>query len=307
MINRRNLLAVLGLASLTLHGPSVWAAEPQTLTVGDQFFSNRIVLELSGELKDLPYKIDFKRFNTGSPVASAVASGALDVGIVGDTPVISLAANGAPVKVVASTQTSLDGVGIVARKGIHSVAELKGKTLAIWNGSWSQQLAYKALDEAGVPRSSVTFKYLLPAEASLALSQGDIDAFGTWEPYVSLQEKEGSTLIRNAKGLMSAPTYIVAYEPALAQKRAIIKDFVARLTRARVWSSSHVDEYAQAWSKANQSAPEIAKVWFKRDAIKVLPISPTIVGEAQATADFLVDAQMLKQHYDVTPLFDQAL
>ncbi|WP_256676337.1 ABC transporter substrate-binding protein [Pseudomonas sp. RGB] len=230
MINRRHLLALLGLAVLTLHGPSVEAAAPLTLTVGDQFFSNRIVLELSGELKDLPYKIDFKRFNTGSPVASAVASGALDVGIVGDTPVISLAANGAPVKVVASTQTSLDGVGIVARKGIRSVADLKGKTIAIWNGSWSQQLAYKALDEAGVPRNSVTFKYLLPAEASLALTQGDIDAFGTWEPYVSLQEKEGSSLIRNAKGLMSAPTYIVAYEPALAQKGAIIKDFVARLT-----------------------------------------------------------------------------
>lgn len=44
-------------------------------------------------------------------------------------------------------------------------------------------------------------------------------AFGTWEPYVSLHEKEGSTLIRNAMGLMSAPTYIVAYEPALAQKK----------------------------------------------------------------------------------------
>lgn len=75
MINRRNLLAVLGLASLTLHGPSVWAAAPQTLTVGDQFFSNRIVLELSGELKDLPYQIDFKRFNTGSrwPRRSPVA------------------------------------------------------------------------------------------------------------------------------------------------------------------------------------------------------------------------------------------
>ena len=307
MINRRTLLSLLGLASLALSGTSAGAAEPLTLTVGDQFFSNRIVLELSGELKDLPYKIDFKRFNTGSPVASAVASGALDVGIVGDTPVISLAANGAPVKVVASTQTSLDGVGIVARKGIHSVADLKGKTVAIWNGSWSQQLAYKALDEAGVPRSSVNFKYLLPAEASLALTQGDIDAFGTWEPYVSLQEKEGSTLIRNAKGLMSAPTYVVAYEPVLAQKGEIIKDFVARLTRAREWSQSHVDEYAAAWSKANQSSPEIAKAWFKRDAITVLPISPTIVSEAQATSDFLYDAKLLKKPYDVTPMFDRAL
>lgn len=77
--------------------------------------------------------------------------------------------------------------------------------------------------------------------------------------------------------------------------------------RARVWSSTHVDEYAEGWSKANQSAPDIAKVWFKRDAIKVLPISLTIISEAQATADFLVDAQMLKQRYDVTPLFDRAL
>jgi NitT/TauT family transport system substrate-binding protein len=307
MKNRRKLLSLLGLAAVVLHGASVRAAEPLTLTVGDQFFSNRIVLELSGELKNLPYRIDFKRFNAGSPVASAVASGALDVGIVGDTPVISLAANGALVKVVASTQTSLDGVGIVARPGIHSVADLKGKKVAIWNGSWSQQLMYKALDEAGVPRNSVTFKYLLPADASMALSQGDIDAFGTWEPYISLQEKEGSTLIRNAKGLMSAPTYVVAYEPALAQKGAIIKDFIARLTRARAWSNSHIDEYAVAWSKANQSAPEIAKVWFKRDAIRVLPISSTIVSDAQATADFLYDAQMLKQRYDVAPLFDRTL
>lgn len=307
MIIRRKLLTLLGLASLALQGAPALAAQPLTLTVGDQFFSNRIVLELSGELKNLPYRIDFKRFNTGSPVASAVSSGALDIGVVGDTPVISLAANGAPVKVVASTQTSLDGVGIVARKGIHSVADLKGKTVAIWNGSWSQQLMYKALDEAGVARDSVKFKFLLPAEASMALSQGDIDAFGTWEPYVSLQEKEGSTLIRNAKGLMSAPTYVVAYEPALAQKGAAIKDFVERLTRARTWSNSHIDEYAEAWAKANQSSPEIAKVWFKRDAIKVLPISPTIVSEAQATADFLYDAQMLKQRYDVAPLFDRTL
>lgn len=66
MINRRTLLSLLGLASLALYGPSAGAAEPLTLTVGDQFFSNRIVLELSGELKDLPYTIDFKRFNTGS-------------------------------------------------------------------------------------------------------------------------------------------------------------------------------------------------------------------------------------------------
>ena len=135
MTTRRKLLTLLGLASLVLHGAPTYAAAPLTLVVGDQFFSNRIVLELSGELKDLPYTIDFKRFNTGSPVASAVASGALDIGVVGDTPVISLAANGAPVKVVASTQTSLNGVGIVARPGIQSVADLKGKTVAIWNGS----------------------------------------------------------------------------------------------------------------------------------------------------------------------------
>lgn len=76
MTTRQKLLGLLGLASLVLHGTPACAATPQTLVVGDQFFSNRIVLELSGELKDLPYTIDFKRFNTGSPVASAVASGA---------------------------------------------------------------------------------------------------------------------------------------------------------------------------------------------------------------------------------------
>lgn len=168
-------------------------------------------------------------------------------------------------------------------------------------------MMYKALDEAGIERERVTYKYLLPAEASIALSQGEIDAFGTWEPYVSLQEREGNTLIRNAKGLMSAPTYVVAYEPALAQKSAIINDFIERLTRAREWSRTHIDEYAVAWAQANQSAPEIAQAWFKRDAIQVFRISPAIISDAQATADFLHDAKLLKQRYDVTPLFDRAL
>lgn len=105
-------------------------------------------------------------------------------------PVISLAANGAPVKSRSQHPDQPQWRRDRRPPGILSVADLKGKTVAIWNGSWSQQMMFKALDEAGVPRDSVNYKFLLPAEASMALGEGRYRRLRYWEPYVSLQEKK---------------------------------------------------------------------------------------------------------------------
>lgn len=138
------------------------SAAAQTLVVGDQSFNARAVMEAAGVLDDLPYTLEWKQFTAGSPVAEALNVGSLDIGLLGDAPPLFLGALGAPIKVIAVTRQNLGGVAILARKdsSIHSLQDLRGKRAAIWKGSWSQQLLFSALDNAGVPRDSLELRYL---------------------------------------------------------------------------------------------------------------------------------------------------
>nr|WP_276593225.1 ABC transporter substrate-binding protein [Pseudomonas sp. GM_Psu_2] len=291
-----------------LAGTSAGLAQAVTLTIGDQFYYSSTLLEQAGELKDLPYQIEWKRFNAGGPVVEALNVGSIDLGIVGDTPVIALAARGGPVKVVAVTRNRPDGTAIVVGKDspIKTVADLAGKRVAIWKGSWSQQLVYSALEQAGLPSDAPHYSYLMPTEAVAAVSQGTLDATATWEPYVSMVERQGGRVLVTAKDLMPAPVYVVANTGHLHENRAAIGDFVARLQRARSWARDHVDVYAQAWARRNNSDPAIAESWFRRDATWVEPISAQTLADGQKTADFLVKAGVLPQPYDVKSLYDQS-
>jgi NitT/TauT family transport system substrate-binding protein len=298
----KSFLLAAGLGASLITG----SALAMTLTVGDQFYYSSTLLQLAGELDDLPYKLEFKRFNAGGPVVEALNTGSIDIGIVGDTPVVALAARGGPIKVLAVTRNQLGGTAIVVGKhsGINSVKDLAGKRVAIWKGSWSQQLVFSALEKAGLPTDAPRYSYLMPTEASAALSQGSVDAFASWEPYVSMQEKQGSRILITAEGLMPAAVFVVANTRHLEEQRDAIGDFIARLQRARQWSLNHTEVYANAWAKKNHSDPAIAVQWFNRERTQVEPITPKVLADAQVTADFLVRAGVLDKPYDVKPLFD---
>lgn len=182
-------------------------AQAQTLVVGDQSYNAQAVMEAAGVLNDLPYTLEWKQFTAGSPVAEALNANSLDIGLLGDAPVLFLGALGAPIKVIAVTRQNLEGVAILVKKdsSIHSLADLKGKRAAVWKGSWSQQLLFTALDNAGVPRDSLELRYLSALDASHALEGGSVDVIATWEPYVTQQERQGARGVGNRRGFDSGP------------------------------------------------------------------------------------------------------
>lgn len=64
-------------------------ANAQTLVVGDQSYNAQAVMEAAGVLDDLPYTLEWKQFTAGSPVAEALNTNSLDIGLLGDAPVLS--------------------------------------------------------------------------------------------------------------------------------------------------------------------------------------------------------------------------
>ncbi len=173
------------------------------LIVGDQSYSARTVMEAAGVLKDLPYELEWKQFTAGSPVAEALNVGSLDIGLLGDSPALFMGALGAPIKVIGVSRQNLDGVAIVVRKDspIKTVADLAGKKVAIWKGSFSQQLMLTALDRAGVARDAVDYRYLSALDSSHALDGCSVDAIATWEPLCHSTGASGRTNHCNCRRL----------------------------------------------------------------------------------------------------------
>lgn len=285
-------------------------AHAADLTVGDQSYGARTVMEAAGVLNDLPYTLEWKQFTAGSPVAEALNVGALDVGLLGDAPVLFLGALGAPIKVIGLSRQKLDGVAIVVGKdsAITSVADLKGKRVAIWKGSWSQQLMLTALDRAGVPRDAVEYRYLTALDASHALDGGSVDAIATWDPYVIQQERQGARVLLTAKTLIPAQSFIVANDKSIRDKRAQITDFIQRLQKARAWSvanKQNTDAYATAWAALSKADADVARGWFERSATVVQPISPEAITQAQETIDFF-NKEGLTKAYPAATVFDDS-
>ncbi|MDB5984110.1 MAG: transporter, periplasmic substrate-binding protein aliphatic sulfonates family [Pseudomonas sp.] len=166
------------LLTLALTMPVTFATQAADLIVGDQSYSAQTVMEAAGVLKDVPYTLEWKQFTAGSPVAEALNVGSLDVGLLGDAPALFMGALGAPIKVIGVSRQSLDGIAIVVPKDspIKTVADLVGKKVAIWKGSFSQQLVLTALDKAGIARDAVDYRYLSALDSSHALDGGSVDA-----------------------------------------------------------------------------------------------------------------------------------
>lgn len=90
------------------------------------------------------------------------------------------------------------GDGIVARNGITSIGDLRGKTIVLAENSPSQYFILNMLVYGGVQPSEVTFKYTADAfQAAAAFnSNKEIDAVVSWAPDIyTLSDVKGNNLI----------------------------------------------------------------------------------------------------------------
>lgn len=154
--------------------------------------------------EDQGLTVELTQFNNGGDLMTAMASGDIDIGYAGITPVMSSISQGVPVKVVSGAQ--IEGSAIVANKnsGITTVADLKGKTVATPGEATIQNmLLTSALTQAGVSTDSVEFTTMKAAQMTDALKAGQVDAMIIWEPYSSIAVKNGDgVLIENSSEII---------------------------------------------------------------------------------------------------------
>jgi sulfonate transport system substrate-binding protein len=299
------LIVVAGM----LLGAIASASAQTTLRVGDQKGNSQAVMEAAGVLKDVPYKIEWKEFPAAAPLLEALGAGAIETGLVGDAPFTFAAAANVPVKAIAAIRQSGDGLAVLVPREskIQSFDDLRGKKIATGRGSIGHQLVLAALESKGWSPRDVQIVFLAPSDAKVAYSQGSVDAWATWEPYVSQEEVLfQSRRVISAEGLTAGLGFQVASLSAVRDKRPELEDFVRRLTAARAWSLTNVGVYAETWGKLMNIPPAVPLNWLGRAKIRVAPIDDGVVADEQKTIDLYFRSGLIKQKLNAADIVDRS-
>lgn len=325
--HRRTKLAALGAAAVTLAALTLSACggdatgnegavdddgsvdlSKVTLIVGDQKGGSKALLQAAGELDDVKYKIDWKEFTSGPPLLEALNAGAIHVGGVGNTPPLFAAAGKSPIKVVQAATYGGTGDAIVVPPDspIKEVADLKGKTVGVAEGSSANYNLLAQLEDAGLKYSDVTIKNLQPGDALAAFDAGHLDAWAIWEPFTSQAEQEaGATVIADGSELANGYNFQVASETGLGEEatKTALEDYLARIARAQVWSQSHQEDWAKVWAEETGLSDEITLAAVKKRKVQPVPIDQTVIDSEQNMADSFVANKLLPDKFDVAPFF----
>ena len=179
--------------------------------------------------------------------------------------------------------------------------------IATGRGSIGHQLVLSALESKGWTLSDVQLVFLAPSDAKIAYSQGSVDAWSTWEPYVSQEEVLfKSRRVLTGEGLTPGLSFQVATPTAIRDKRAELEDFIRRLTAARAWSQDHVDSYAETWGKLMNIPPAVPLNWLQRAKIKITPIDDAVVADEQKTIDLYYRTGLIGERLFASEIVDRS-
>ncbi|MEP9364840.1 ABC transporter substrate-binding protein [Nocardioides sp. CN2-186] len=279
-----------------------------TLIVGDQKGGSKALLQAAGLLDDTEYDIEWKEFTSGPPLLEALNAGSIHVGGVGNTPPLFAAAAKSKFKVVQGATYGGKGDAIVVPKDspAQSVADLKGKTIGVAEGSSANYNLLAQLQAAGLKYSDVEVKNLQPADALAAFSSGHLDAWAIWEPFTSQAEQEADArVLADGSKLANGYTFEVASDAAIDDPatEAALKDYLSRIAQAQVWSGTHKEEWSKVWAEETGLSPSITLAAVNNREVQPLPIDQTVIDSEQDMADAFSDNDLLPGEIDVSDYF----
>lgn len=161
--------------------------------------------------KALGTKIEWRKFDSGASVIAALASGNIDIGYAGSSPLAAGVTRGAEIKafLVAGLIGEAEALAVRNDAGINEPKDLIGKKVAVPFVSTTHYSLLFALKHWGIDASKVNILNLQPPEIAAAFARGDIDATYVWDPALASAKKTGKVLITSAQVAdLGGPTFV---------------------------------------------------------------------------------------------------
>ena len=281
------------------------SAAPRSLRIGNQkgylnLLKGRGTLEK--RLAPLNVSVSWTEFAAGPVQLEALNVGSIDFGDVGEAPPIFAQAAGAPLVYVAATVPRPQSEAVLVPPGspIRSVADLKGKKIALNRGSNVHYFLVKLLRQHGLQYADVNVAFLAPADARAAFERASIDAWVIWDPFFAAAQKSlGARVIADASGVVGNRGYYFSSQSYAAKNPDVIRIVIEEIEKVDQCGSRNKDqlssELAQLWGLPKA----VVDVVVARQQFGTERITRAILGEQQLIADAFLDLGLIPKHVDV--------
>jgi sulfonate transport system substrate-binding protein len=307
MSNLRRLVLLSLLSALPL---ATMAQKPaSTLRIGYQKSSTLLtVLKLRGQLEQdlapLGVKISWHEFSSGLPLLEALNVGGVDLSAdVADTVPVFAQAAGAQLTYFAQEAPSPSAQAIVVRADApyKSVADLKGKKIAVTKAAGSHYLLIAALDKAGLRFKDIEAAYLTPADGRAAFERGSVAAWVTWDPFLAgVQRQSDIRILADGRNVADYQRYYLASSVYAAARPDVLAVVFDALSKTGKWVKQSPKEAAELLAPAWGLDAKTVELANSRRSYDVRPVLKEALGEQQKIADAFYGEGLLPRKLDAT-------
>lgn len=221
-----------------------------------------------GWFKEAGVTAQFEWFDYSASM-DAFAAGKIDAVLMTNGDALVTGASGGKSLMIMLTDYSNGNDMIVAKSGIKSVQELKGKKVAVEEGLVEHLLLLNSLKKAGMKESDVTLVNAKTNEMPQVLASSDVDAVGAWQP-VAGQAMKG------VPG--SHPVVTSADEPGLIYDVLAVNPVSAKKNSADWKKVLKVWDRVVAYINDPKTQPDAVKIMAAKSGVTPEEYLPLLKG-----------------------------
>ncbi|MFD1260287.1 sulfonate ABC transporter substrate-binding protein [Entomomonas asaccharolytica] len=298
--------AIIVAVSLVTFQVSASEQKATELRIGYQKYGNLLLVKTKGNLEQRLAKqsiqVKWVEFPGGPQLLEGLNVGSIDFGVTGETPPIFAQAAGANLVYVANEPPAPTSEAILVTKDspIQSVAELKGKKVALNKGSNVHYLLVRALQEAGLKYSDITPVYLAPSDARAAFESNRVDAWVIWDPFLAAAEIQLSArVLKDGSNIVDNHQFYLASRPYAEQHPQVITAIVEEIQKVGDWPKNNPNQVTDLVALILGLSKEITLLAITRQSYGTQFITPKVVAEQQKIADTFSELRLIPKKLNI--------
>ena len=242
-------------------------------------------------------------FPASAPAVEALNGGAIDVTIGSSTSAVTSLAAGAPVVVFAYQRMGpqAESLLVKAESGIRSVKDLVGKSVAVNRGGTGEYLLVRALETHGVDPASVKRVYLGPADAGSSFAQGHVDAWATWDPFLTIAlDAYGARVLADGPAIGSENAIVLlAHRDFAKSKRALLEAVFDAVAADNAWSVANREAAGAIWAGELKVPAAYGPALGANNAVPTIAVGAPQAAEIGRIADWYAANGIVPKRPDV--------
>lgn len=298
---KQALSIVLGFSVLSASSAAFAEYNPKQLRIGFQKSASLLtLLKAEGTLEKrlAPKGIEVKwvEFPAGPQLLEGLNVGAIDFGYVGEAPPVFAQAAGANFVYVGHEDPAPRAEALIVQKDspIKTVADLKGKKIALNKGSNVHYLLVKLLEKHGLKYSDIQPVFIPPADARAAFERGSVDAWVIWDPFTAAaQQQIGARILADGTGVVNNYAFFLAERTFATKSPEVINELFAVLQQTGQQINKDYPAAAARIAPLQGLDPAIVERSIRNFSNIVKPISAHVVTEQQKLADTFFELKLI--------------